>query len=97
MNPLRDARVLDGGITRWLIWKDEGTYRSPLELWWLAAKAIGPAAPREIIVYCGVGGYASGWWFVLSQVLHYPNVKVHDGPAQEWAADPEAPLVISAP
>jgi thiosulfate/3-mercaptopyruvate sulfurtransferase len=39
---------------------------------------------REIIVYCGVGGYASIWWFVLTQVLEYENVKFYDGAAQEW-------------
>jgi thiosulfate/3-mercaptopyruvate sulfurtransferase len=39
---------------------------------------------RAIIVYCGVGGYASTWWFVLTQVLEYKNVKFYDGAAQEW-------------
>jgi thiosulfate/3-mercaptopyruvate sulfurtransferase len=39
---------------------------------------------RKIIVYCGVGGYASSWWFVLTQVLGYENVKFYDGSAQEW-------------
>ena len=39
---------------------------------------------QEIIVYCGVGGYASSWWFVLTQVLGYDNVKLYDGSAQEW-------------
>jgi thiosulfate/3-mercaptopyruvate sulfurtransferase len=39
---------------------------------------------QEIIVYCGVGGYASSWWFVLTQVLGYRNVGLYDGAAQEW-------------
>jgi thiosulfate/3-mercaptopyruvate sulfurtransferase len=39
---------------------------------------------QNIIVYCGVGGYASSWWFVLTQVLGYQNVKLYDGAAQEW-------------
>lgn len=42
---------------------------------------------QEIIVYCGVGGYASSWWFVLTQVLGYENVKLYDGAAQEWVLD----------
>lgn len=42
---------------------------------------------RTIIVYCGVGGYASSWWFVLTQVLRYKNVKFYDGSAQEWVID----------
>jgi thiosulfate/3-mercaptopyruvate sulfurtransferase len=49
----------------------------------------GPA--REIVVYCGVGGYASAWWFVLTQLLGYENVKVYDGSALEWTQDPNAP------
>jgi thiosulfate/3-mercaptopyruvate sulfurtransferase len=40
---------------------------------------------QEIIVYCGVGGYASSCWFVMTQVLGYQNVKIYDGSAQEWA------------
>jgi thiosulfate/3-mercaptopyruvate sulfurtransferase len=39
---------------------------------------------EEVIVYCGVGGYASSWWFVLTQVLGYQDVKLYDGSAQEW-------------
>jgi len=39
---------------------------------------------KEIIVYCGVGGYASPMYFVLSEVLGYKNVKIYDGSAQEW-------------
>ena len=39
---------------------------------------------REIIVYCGVGGYASTVFFVLSEVLGYSNVKVYDGSMQLW-------------
>jgi len=39
----------------------------------------------EIVVYCGVGGYTSIWWYLLTQVLGYENVKFYDGSAQEWA------------
>jgi thiosulfate/3-mercaptopyruvate sulfurtransferase len=39
----------------------------------------------EVIVYCGVGGYASAWWYVLTQVLGYRHVKFYDGSAQEWS------------
>ena len=44
---------------------------------------------RDIIVYCGVGGYASALWFVLSEVLKYPMVRFFDGSAQEWVRDRE--------
>ena len=41
-------------------------------------------ADSNIIVYCGVGGYASSWWFVLTQMLGYEDVVFFDGSAQEW-------------
>ena len=49
---------------------------------------------KEIIVYCGVGGYASTMYFVVSEVLGYKNVKMYDGSWQEWSSDPEAPVVL---
>src|SRR5512133_593076 len=74
------------------IWNSDGTYKTPNELQSMVSSIWGGDLSDEIIVYCGVGGYASGWWFVLSEVLGYTNVKFYDGSAQEWAADPEAPL-----
>ncbi|MFX1509465.1 MAG: sulfurtransferase [Promethearchaeota archaeon] len=47
---------------------------------------------KEIIVYCGVGGYASTVFFVLSEVLGYYNVKVYDGSWQAWTASGELPI-----
>lgn len=75
-----------------LIWNDDGTFKSKDELRALALPVLGHDRGKEIIVYCGVGGYAAGWWFILTEVLGYKNVKFYDGSAQEWAADPNAPL-----
>lgn len=64
------------------MWNEDGTYKSISELKQLAQ---GIANKNDhIIVYCGVGGYASAWWFVLTEVLGYKNVKFYDGSAQEW-------------
>lgn len=63
------------------------TYKDPKTLGKMASGVIGKSAdPRsqEIIIYCGVGGYASSWWFVLTQVLGYQNAKIYDGSVQEW-------------
>jgi thiosulfate/3-mercaptopyruvate sulfurtransferase len=63
------------------IYKDSEMLRA------VASGVLGPSADpksQEIIVYCGVGGYTSSWWFVLTQVLGYQNVKFYDGSAQEW-------------
>jgi thiosulfate/3-mercaptopyruvate sulfurtransferase len=61
------------------------TYKDSKTLGTMAAGVVGGPGSQEIIVYCGVGGYASSWWFVLTQVLGYQNVKIYDGSAQEWA------------
>jgi thiosulfate/3-mercaptopyruvate sulfurtransferase len=66
------------------IWNPDGTYKDTKILGAMASGVIGRHKAKEIIVYCGVGGYASSWWFVLTQVLRYPNVKFYDGSAQEW-------------
>jgi thiosulfate/3-mercaptopyruvate sulfurtransferase len=66
------------------MWKPDGTFRDTKMLRAIASGVIGKDKAKEIIVYCGVGGYASSWWFVLTQVLGYPNVKIYDGAAQEW-------------
>ena len=68
-----------------------GTYKDTAVLEDMAAGVVGGQVcgwwgclPREIIVSCGVGGYASTLYFVLSEVLGYENVKIYDGAAQEW-------------
>lgn len=55
----------------------------------MAEGVLGPIRSKhsEIIVYCGVGGYASVWWFLLHEVLGYERVKFYDGSAQEWVID----------
>ena len=74
----------------WL-WEADGTYRSVELLAQMALTALGGRTPgeagAEIILYCGVGGYASAWWFVLTQVLGYTNVKIYDGAAEAWAKE----------
>jgi len=77
--------------TPW-VWTEEGTYKNIEELREMASGVVGRDTSREIIVYCGVGGYGSVWCFVLREILGYTNVKLYDGAAQEWTADPEAPV-----
>lgn len=60
------------------------TYKDTEILRAMASGVVGRYKGREVIVYCGVGGYASSWWFVLTQILGYENVKLYDGAAQEW-------------
>ena len=60
------------------------TYKDTKTLGMMASGVAGDPGSQEIIVYCGVGGYASSWWFVFTQALGYQNVKIYDGAAQEW-------------
>jgi thiosulfate/3-mercaptopyruvate sulfurtransferase len=67
-----------------LIWETGGVYKPASVLEQMATKAIGDQKGKEIIVYCGVGGYGSSWWFVLTQIAGYQHVKFYDGSAQAW-------------
>jgi thiosulfate/3-mercaptopyruvate sulfurtransferase len=61
----------------------------------LASKGVGDAKDKEIVLLCCNGQFASSWWFALSEVLGYRDVKIYDGSMEEWCRDPEAPLVES--
>ncbi|MEM4889791.1 MAG: sulfurtransferase [Thermosphaera sp.] len=75
------------------IWKKDGTYRSEDELRSIVSNII-PSTKSEVIIYCGVGGYATAWWYVLHEILGYENVKVYDGSWQEWIKDPNNPVSV---
>lgn len=70
-----------------LMWTEDGTYKPIQTIEQLVNAAITAGKQDEIIVYCGVGGYESAWWYVLTQMLGYTNVKLYDGAAQAWAVD----------
>jgi thiosulfate/3-mercaptopyruvate sulfurtransferase len=52
-------------------------------------------APR-VVSYCGAGIAAASDALALT-LLGHTNVAVYDGSLSEWAADPDAPLVLGAP
>jgi thiosulfate/3-mercaptopyruvate sulfurtransferase len=58
----------------------------------LAAPKVGKDRERTIVVVCSTGQYASAWWFALSEILGYKNVKIYDGAMEEWCCDQAAPL-----
>ena len=59
----------------------------------MAYTVLGEDLSKEIIVYCGVRGYAATSYYVLTQMAGYQNVKIFDGSMQVWTADPEAKVV----
>jgi thiosulfate/3-mercaptopyruvate sulfurtransferase len=67
------------------IWNEDWSYKSVQELNEIVENVIGRNKQKEeIIIYCGVGGNASCWAFVLTEMLGYEDVKVYDGSAEEW-------------
>ncbi|MBN2040459.1 MAG: sulfurtransferase [Spirochaetes bacterium] len=71
------------------IWTSEKVFKTRDELAQITENVIGKDSGREIIIYCGVGGFTSAWWFVLTQILEYKNVKFYDGSMQDWQLIPE--------
>jgi len=76
----------------WIFAKD-GTFKSKEDLEAMAAGVIGKDVSKEAITYCDTGRVCSGWWFVLREMLGYKDVKFYDGSSQEYAKDPNAPMV----
>ncbi|MBU1150976.1 MAG: sulfurtransferase, partial [Proteobacteria bacterium] len=76
----------------WIFAKD-GTFKNKKYLETMAVGVIGKDLSKESITYCDTGRLASGWWFVLREMLGYKDVKVYDGSSQEYAKDPNAPMV----
>ncbi|KRE21482.1 sulfurtransferase [Agromyces sp. Soil535] len=50
------------------------------------------AGAKRVVVYCGGGIAAAGTGFALRRAGH-TDVAVYDGSLDEWAADPDAPLI----
>lgn len=72
------------------VWEPDGTYR-PLDfIGKMAAGVIGEGKDQEVLTYCGVGGYASTWWYLLTQALGYKNVKIYDGSMEAWVDEGNA-------
>lgn len=70
------------------VWNPDGSWKSSLELLAQVRGAVGYGVSRsygQIIVSCGVGGYAATWYWVFTQVLGFENVVMYDGSAQEWS------------
>lgn len=74
-----------------LVFKENGLFENATRLRSFAHAKIGDNVGREIIVLCCNGQFASSWWFALSEVLGYKNVKIYDGSMEEWCNDPNTP------
>ena len=71
--------------------QQDGTFRSVQELRELyQGKGISPE--REVIAYCRIGERSAHTWFVLKELLGYPEVRNYDGSWTEWGSSIKAPI-----
>lgn len=69
----------------------DGTFKSADELRQIYQdKDITP--DKEVITYCRIGERSAHTWFVLTQLLGYPNVRNYDGSWTEWGSLVRAPI-----
>ncbi len=73
----------DGSVKGWEIptTQPDETFKSDQELQALFDE-LGITRDQEIITYCLRGGVTTHAWFVLTQLLGYPNVREYD---RSWA------------
>lgn len=69
------------------VWEKDYTYRPFSLIHDMAVGVIGEDRAQEVITYCGAGGYASAWWFLLTQLLGYRDVKIYDGSMEAWVEE----------
>jgi thiosulfate/3-mercaptopyruvate sulfurtransferase len=83
----------DGSVKGWAIptAQPDETFKQVQELQALFDK-LGITRDREIITYCLRGGVSTHAWFVLTQLLGYPNVREYDRSWAEWGNLEGAPV-----
>ena len=70
---------------------EDGTFKPLAELASLySSRGITPE--KEIVAYCRIGERSSHTWFVLHELLRYPNVRNYDGSWTEYGSLVAAPI-----
>lgn len=70
---------------------EDGTFKSEGELKTIYENE-GITEDKEIIAYCRIGERSAHSWFVLNELLEYPNVRNYDGSWTEWGNLINAPI-----
>jgi len=70
---------------------EDGTFKSKQELAQIyQGKGVTPE--KQVVAYCRIGERSSHTWFVLKEILGYPDVKNYDGSWTEWGNLVAAPI-----
>ena len=70
---------------------EDGTFKTVEELKDIyGGKGIVP--DKEVIAYCRIGERSAHTWFVLKELLGYPDVKNYDGSWTEWGSSIRVPI-----
>jgi thiosulfate/3-mercaptopyruvate sulfurtransferase len=70
---------------------EDGTFKTTEELKEIyGGKGVVPG--KEVIAYCRIGERSAHTWFVLHELLGYPDVKNYDGSWTEWGSSIRVPI-----
>ncbi len=72
---------------------DDGTFKSDEDLKALYSE-VGFDEGKDTIAYCRIGERSSHTWFVLHEILGYPNVKNYDGSWSEYGSLRGVPVAL---
>ncbi len=65
--------------------REDGSFKSDDELRELYGD-VGVTADKQVTAYCRIGERSSHTWFVLHELLEYPNVRNYDGSWTEYGS-----------
>lgn len=72
---------------------EDGTFKSAEELTQIYGKHEVNAS-KTVVTYCNEGLHAAPPWFVLKEILGFPDVKLYDSSMAEWANESDISLVL---
>ena len=71
---------------------EDGTFKTAAELKAIYEEEQGLKSSDDVIAYCRIGERSSHTWFVLTNLLGYPNVRNYDGSWTEWGNSVGVPI-----
>jgi thiosulfate/3-mercaptopyruvate sulfurtransferase len=71
--------------------RDDGTFKSPDDLRSLY-EGKGVTSDKAVTAYCRIGERSAHTWFVLRELLGYPDVRNYDGSWTEWGNLVDVPI-----